>query len=115
MRTGPAADAVVAVTLASPNSRSPNDRWLSMVWILLIGAIRQCTENQPDLVYSASPVTSQRCTRYRQRGMITMCATASTVVAAIAASQVTENPVTSATTTSASRTQAPLSTERAVQ
>ena len=46
----PAAEAVVAVTLASPKILSPNDRWLSMVWIRLIGAIRQCTENHPALV-----------------------------------------------------------------
>ena len=84
MCTGPAADAVVAVTLARPNIRSPNERLLSMVWIRLIGAIRQRIENQPDLVCRAWPVTSQRCTRYRQRGMITVYPAASTATAATA-------------------------------
>src|SRR6185437_9346886 len=93
IRTGPAADAVVAVTLARPKIRSPSERWLSIVWILLIGAIRQCTENQPALVYRAWSVTSQRCTRYRQRGMITACAPSTTTVAAITACQAGGNPL----------------------
>ena len=46
----PAVDAVVAVTFARPKIRSGRLRSLSIVWMRLIGAIRQCTANQPERV-----------------------------------------------------------------
>jgi hypothetical protein len=115
MCTGPAADAVVAVTLARPNIRSPNERLLSMVWIRLIGAIRQRIENQPDLVYRAWSVTSQRCTRYRQRGMIRACAVPASTVSATAVHQAAARPATTVTAISAATIASPLTAARAVQ
>ena len=50
IRNGPAADAVVTVTLASPNSCSRGPRSVSTVWTLEIGAIRRSWLIQPDLV-----------------------------------------------------------------
>ena len=41
MCSGPAAEAVVTVTLVSPNSCSSGPRWESTVWIREIGAIRR--------------------------------------------------------------------------
>ena len=50
MCSGPAAEAVVTVTLASPNSCSSGPRWESTVWIREIGAIRRSWVSQPDWV-----------------------------------------------------------------
>jgi hypothetical protein len=63
IRSGPAADAVVTVTLESPKSCSSGPRSESTVWMREIGAIRRSWLNQPDWVYIASGVASQRCTR----------------------------------------------------
>ena len=48
--SGPAADAVVTVTLARPNSCSSGPRSVSTVWIRETGAIRRSWSNQPDCV-----------------------------------------------------------------
>ncbi len=101
--------------MARPKILSPTDRWLSMVWIRLIGAIRQCTENQPDLVYRAWSVTSQRCTLYRQRGITIACNPASTAVATMAARHGAGKPLIAATATSATTATAPLTAALAVQ
>src|SRR5207302_1509268 len=99
---GPAADAVVTVTLASPNSRSSTPNSLSTVWIREIGAIRRSWVNQPVCVYTAWSVLSQRCTRYRHWGITIRCSTASTPVATSATSRRgTSEPAPISQTTSA--------------
>src|SRR5690606_18978645 len=71
MTTGPAEDAVVTVTVASPNMRCSGPRVVSTVWILDIGATRQVCQNHPVRVNTAVSVTSHRCRRYHQRGSTT--------------------------------------------
>src|SRR5262249_5837555 len=59
---GPAADAVVTVTLASLNSCSIGPRSLSTVCTREIGAIRRSWLIHPVCVYTAVSVASHRCT-----------------------------------------------------
>src|SRR5262249_28290915 len=58
--SGPAADAVVTVTLESPNSCSRGPRSVPTVWLRERGAIRRCCANQPACVYTAWEVASHR-------------------------------------------------------
>src|SRR3954452_10075419 len=78
MTSGPAADAVVTTTSASPSSCSIGPRLLSTVWIREIGARRRSWVIQPDWTYTASRVASQRCTWYRHCGMTIMWMAATT-------------------------------------
>src|SRR5699024_9972086 len=52
--TGPAAEAVVTVTVARPNNRSSGLLTVSTVWIREIGATRHSRFAQPARVYTAS-------------------------------------------------------------
>src|SRR4029079_296378 len=82
MRTAPADDAVVTVTLASPNSWSSGPRSVSTVCTREIGPIRRSCTSQPVRVYTAFGPISQRCTRYRHNGTTTTNSTMPSAVAA---------------------------------
>ena len=58
----PCAEAVDALTVASPNHRSNRVRVVYTVWSLASGAIRNCVVHQPLREHTAVSETSHRAT-----------------------------------------------------
>jgi hypothetical protein len=72
----PCDDAVITATVDSPKSCCSTPRVTSTVWMREIGTSVQVRVSQPVSVYTASPVTSQRCTRKRIHGRMPIATTA---------------------------------------